>query len=77
MDPISALSVASAVIAFVDFSWKIVTGAAEIYRSVEGTTNENARLEDIVQDLETISKRLSSSPREEENAIENPEEFLG
>lgn len=59
MDPASAIGVASSVLAFIDFSVKLVKGAVEIYR--DGTTSENARIEDVVRDLKVRSEAMKAS----------------
>lgn len=73
MDPASAIGVASSVLAFLDFSIKVVNGAVEIYHSAEGTTSGNARLEDVVRDLQsrTESMKQHSTARtvEEQNIV--------
>lgn len=60
MDPVSALGLASAVVAIVDFSWKLVTGAWEIHQSLEGATAENAHLEDVTGRLESLMQALTA-----------------
>ena len=59
MDPASALGVASAVIAFIEFSTELISGACEIYKSLDGKTDENAHIELIVEDLSRASRSLS------------------
>lgn len=60
MDPVSAIGVASAIVAFVDFSWNLVTGTWEIYHSLDGVTAENARLEDVTDDLGSLVQALKA-----------------
>lgn len=60
MDPASALGLASAVVAIVDFSWKLLTGAREIHKSMEGGTAENAHLEDVTGHLESLMQVLTA-----------------
>lgn len=62
MDPVSAVGLASSVLTFVEFSWNLVGGAMEIYRSVDGTLVENARLDDVQDDLDSLSDLLSAQP---------------
>lgn len=62
MDPVSAIGLASSVLTFVEFAWNLVGGATEIYRSVDGTLNENARLDDVQDDLDYLSDLLSVQP---------------
>lgn len=63
MDPASALGLAASVLTFVDFAWDLVAGAAEIYRSPNGTSDENARLEDVIDDLESVAESLQDGGR--------------
>ncbi len=52
MDPLSALSVASSVVHFVDFGRQLLSASYEIYRSPSGISSKNF-------DLGTISKDLT------------------
>lgn len=61
MDPVSAIGLASNVVDFISFSWGLVMGAREIYRSASGTLDENAVLEDIIADLDSIAGDLSKA----------------
>ncbi|KAI2463650.1 hypothetical protein F4781DRAFT_110580 [Annulohypoxylon bovei var. microspora] len=70
MDPLSALGVASAVITFLDFSWGIVTGAKEIYKSPDGTIENNAHLR-VVQHLEVVSRDLTTKFEENDINLQN------
>ncbi|KAI7788153.1 Vegetative incompatibility HET-E-1 [Diaporthe eres] len=54
------MGLASAIVAFVDFSWNLVTGTWEIYHSLEGVAAENARLEDVRDDLESLTQALEA-----------------
>lgn len=60
MDPASAIGVASSVLAFIDFSWKLIHGTVEIYRSPDGTSDENARLEDVMDDVKSLAESLQA-----------------
>lgn len=62
MDPIAAVGLASSALTFVEFAWNSVGGAVEIYRSVDGTIVENARLDDVQDDLDSLSDLLSAQP---------------
>jgi hypothetical protein len=59
MDPVTAAGLASSIITFIDFSWSLVSGAVEIYHSIDGTLEENAYLEDVMGDLRSIAEDLS------------------
>jgi hypothetical protein len=58
MDPLTAISLASSVVQFVDYSTKVIHGAVEIYGSVSGTTEQNQRLETITGELQALSLKL-------------------
>lgn len=58
MDPITAIGLASNIIDFISFSWDIVNGAAEIYRSANGALTENDRIGTIIGDLNRIAEDL-------------------
>ena len=59
MVSLSAISLASNIIDFIGFSWGLIKGTKEIYRSTKGTLDENERLEVVIRDLGRISKNLS------------------
>ena len=44
MDPITAVGLASSIITFVEFGFKLVDGAREIHLSTTGKTAHNAQL---------------------------------
>lgn len=60
MDPITAISLASSLITFVDFAGKIVTGTYEVYNSTSGTTVENAHVDTIIGDLKEVAADLET-----------------
>lgn len=60
MDPVSALGLVSAILTFIDFAHKVVTGADELYQ--KATTDENAHIENIVNDLDDAATDLTSLP---------------
>lgn len=62
MDPVSAIGLASSILTFVEFAWGLIGGAVEIYHSVDGTLNENARLDDVRDDLDYLSGLLILQP---------------
>lgn len=55
MDPFSATGVASAIISSVEFSWGLVVGAREIYKSADGTTDEHAHIGKVISDLQDVT----------------------
>lgn len=61
MDPLTAFGLAANIAQFIDFSSKLVSGAYEVYRSVNGATAENADLNTVIEDLNTLTERLNTS----------------
>ncbi len=59
MDPITAIGLASAILSFVDYAHKIVTGATELYKSATGATEENTHTNTIVGDLSDAAADLT------------------
>jgi N-terminal domain on NACHT_NTPase and P-loop NTPases len=74
MDPFSALTVASCVVQFVDFSSKLVAGFRELYRSA-GALAENVDLEEVTEDLSNLSEKLTTAahPRTYTNSTSKDE----
>jgi hypothetical protein len=58
MDPLAAIGLASNIVAFVEFASKLITGAHEVYSSVSGTTNDNADMAIVVEDVRAMTRRL-------------------
>ena len=58
MDPISALSVASGIITFVDFAAGLISTTQVIFNSTNGTSSENLNLENVYTQLQSFSTRL-------------------
>lgn len=63
IDLLTALSVASSVVQFVDFGIKILDTGTEIYHSTSGTSVQNAVIEDITRDLQGLLVRLRAQPK--------------
>jgi uncharacterized protein Yka (UPF0111/DUF47 family) len=61
MDPMSALGLAANIVAFVEFAAKLVSGAHQVYSSATGATDENASLETVVNDIQAMTRGLSSN----------------
>ncbi|KAK1498980.1 hypothetical protein CCUS01_02600 [Colletotrichum cuscutae] len=55
-----AIGIAAGIIAFLDFSWKLTTGANELYDSRRQVSRENARIREIIEDLRNYSFELQS-----------------
>ncbi|EPE04055.1 hypothetical protein F503_04903 [Ophiostoma piceae UAMH 11346] len=60
LDPVTAIGLASAIVAFVDFGYKVVKGAAEMYNGVDGALGENMTREAVVKQMMSLSARLQS-----------------
>src|ERR1700683_780713 len=61
MDPLSALSVAAAVIQFVDYGAGIVSKGTQLYKSVDGALGENIELETASIRLQRLSSGVQGS----------------
>ena len=68
MDPLSALSVAAAVIQFIDYSTRIVSKGKELYKSADGALAENIELETASVRLQNLSRTLKDSLRANQQA---------
>jgi hypothetical protein len=58
IDPLTALSVASSVIQFVDFGSKLLSFSRQLYKSKEGVLTENVDVKTITEDITTLVKGL-------------------
>lgn len=77
LDPISALGLASSILAIIDFSWELITGTVEIYRSTDGSSDENARLEDVTSDLRALAESLEQGNPVKTQAERNLKRLAG
>jgi uncharacterized protein YlxW (UPF0749 family) len=69
MDPLTAISLASNIVQFVDLGCKILSGAYEVYRSSEGSTAEDLDLTKVVDDLDTVTTKLAASIEQKERIL--------
>ena len=60
MEATTAISLASSIVALVDFATKIVTGTYEVCHPVTGTTIENAYIDSIITDLQDLTTELET-----------------
>ena len=58
LDPFTALSVASAVIQFVDFGCKLTSQTQEMYHSASGASKTNVTIEEITEDIRSLTQNL-------------------
>ncbi|KAH6955688.1 hypothetical protein BKA56DRAFT_563572 [Ilyonectria sp. MPI-CAGE-AT-0026] len=61
LDPVSALSIAAAVVQFVDFSRKIVSKSKHLYHSTAGALRENIETETVTMRLKDITDHLRTT----------------
>jgi hypothetical protein len=61
MDPLSALSIAATVVQFVDFGMRVVSKGNQIYRSGDGSLDENRDLEIVTNDLLVLQMKLDQT----------------
>lgn len=76
LDPFSALSLAATIVQFVDFSSKLISDTAELYRSSKGSLARNIELSTIVTDLGAISSGLEVRGRSIAHACSNDERAI-
>lgn len=75
MDPLSAVSLASAVIQFVDFGSRLLRDTVEIYQSQTGGSHESdhiskiaGTISDLSEDVEHLSGAVLGSPAQEKSS---------
>lgn len=61
-EPLAVLSVASAIVQFVDFSSKLLVAGYGAYKSNDGTTDDNAQVSRVYTDLKSVAERLAQLP---------------
>ncbi|KAL7625562.1 hypothetical protein AAE478_004782 [Parahypoxylon ruwenzoriense] len=61
MDLLAAIGLASNILSFIDFSYKLITGARQIAKN--GSTDENNNVDAIVRDLDQLVGGLQQEPR--------------
>jgi hypothetical protein len=68
LDPISALSVAAAVVQFVDFSRELVCKSKELFGSARGATEENLGIQTVTLRLQQLADRITKSAKKSSSA---------
>jgi hypothetical protein len=58
LDPLTALSVAGTIVQFVDFSYKVITGSVQLYKSGNGVLKTNEVLDLVTSDLLKLTTKL-------------------
>ena len=59
MEALAALSLASNVVQFVDFTWKLIAEARTIRKSATGCCDDSLLLDTILSDVERLNKPLA------------------
>src|ERR1700749_785281 len=62
LDPFSAIGLAANILQFVDFSYKVIADAKEIYQSVSGSTCAHAELQSITESFVRLSSTFERPP---------------
>ena len=60
LDPVAAIGLAGNIVQFVDFSWKLIDEARDLYGSSSGASQEHDLLELIFSDLNTLNDKLTA-----------------
>ena len=60
MEALAAIGLATNIITFIDFSYKLISGSHQILNSTSGLTPESSRLGTVVDDLRLITDKLVS-----------------
>ncbi|KAK0707260.1 hypothetical protein B0H67DRAFT_555992 [Lasiosphaeris hirsuta] len=60
MEPLTALSIATAVCQFVQFAGSLISTTSEVFRSAQGASADNLHLDDIYSKLHTLSGTLEN-----------------
>ena len=58
LDPLIAAGLASNILQFIDFTYKIVSGAAEIYKSSSGAAESTSDAQIVTKDLQSLIENL-------------------
>ena len=67
MDPFSAISLASAIVQFVDFSGKLISKSYQLYHSTNGALQENEELEKIISDVRSLNRGVISNVKSKDD----------
>ena len=69
LDPMSAISLASSIVSFVQLGTKLVSEGRELYQSNDGALARNSELEAIVKDIYQHSEILINTPQPSEDEV--------
>lgn len=67
MEPCSAISLAAAIVQFIQFGCSIMSKACEIYKSPSGSSSDHVELEIVANDTKELCGRLCTPPIEISN----------
>jgi hypothetical protein len=74
LDPLSSLNLASTVVQFIDFGWKLAAEGCELYRS--GSLGRNDELEQITKDIAQFAENLIAANKCSDLGLSNDEKAL-
>ena len=60
LDPIAALGLAANIVQFVDFSWKLINDAKDLYESNNGASADNDVLQSVTNDIMLLDNKLTA-----------------
>jgi hypothetical protein len=72
MDPLSALSVAAAVVQFIQFSDSIISDTIEIYQSLDGAKQSNRTVESLTTRLSELTTTLVTAEQQSQTRRPTP-----
>ncbi|KAL8718403.1 MAG: hypothetical protein Q9225_004461 [Loekoesia sp. 1 TL-2023] len=67
LDPLTAISLASAIVQFTDFGTRLVIGTIKLYQSADGVTAEAADLKSKVTNVRQYADKISKSHQRRDN----------
>ncbi len=76
MDPFTSLGLAANICQFVDYGYKVVSGAVELYHSMDGTLSANKILETITTDLTNLCTELEQASIDNKGSTSESEAAL-
>lgn len=76
MDPLSALSLASTIVQFVDFSIELVQSTKQIYESTSGANSQNEDYISSATELQRLCQRLCVSKASPDSPLSPDQEAL-
>jgi hypothetical protein len=73
MEPLSAITLASSIISFIEFALKLVSDSREVCEATDGLTDENIKLEGVAARLSRINRALRTRGRDLEHVSDDDE----